>query len=363
MRGHSIRAVAATAVLVPAIGAACATSRQSTQNSVLATVLQSLLSAPRSVATFDMEFTGVLRDGSTQSTYRSRTDSTVTAHVHIRQFPTRPVSDTAFVRAWAEKLLADARSEADTPSDSLTGLVERHALTYTTATGVAVGHRVRTARVLAGKPQGVHLYAIMVGQRLIRIEASHPKEREAAAEIDQFAEALTRDVGDPDAEDRTTTAALVPTKRIGGYEHVDTQRYPTASAGTQYRYKDSTGHEADVYVYTGDIARFKGDDMAALKDEVAGFRELLPAGRERGYYSSYSIESDTLLTVRVGERDHPVHRIRMAMTRENRPQDSYFYLAVLGGHFVKVRITQPRDAFPLTRADAFVHAVLADLDR
>jgi hypothetical protein len=363
MRGHHIRTVAATAVLVPAIGTACVTARQSAPNPLLATTLVSLLTAPRSVATFEMEYAAVGKDGSAHWFYNSRGDSTVTAYARIRQFAMRPANDTTFVRVWADRFLADVRKDGDTPSDSLTGPVERNGLTYTTGTGVAVGHRVRTARVVAGKPQGLHIYALMVGQRLIGIEATHPKERDAAAEIDQFAEALARAVSDLDSEDRTTAAALVPAKHIGGYELVDTRQYPTAEAGTQYRFKDSAGHEVDVYVYTGDIARFKGDGMAALTHEVASFRKLLPLGRERGYYSSYSIESDTLLTVRVGERDHPVHRIRMAVTRENRPQDSYFYLAILGGHFVKIRITQPRDAFPLARADAFVHAVLTDLDR
>lgn len=360
MRGDRALALAATTLLVPIIAAACATGRRSEANPLLAGVLQSLLTAPRSVATFEMQLTAANVDGSTHSSYRSRGDSTVTADVVIRAIVAPEADGPSIARKQADALLAGAPG---TLADSLTNPVERKDVTYQTAKGTVTGYRVRTTRVLDGVPQGLHVYALIVGQRLIAISASHPKARDAAGEIDQFAEALAGQVSEWDAVDAPARAALVPAKRFGGFDLVDTRRYPTPEAGIQYRYQDSTGLQADVYIYRGDAARFGTDTMAALRSEVGTFRESLPLAQARGYFGAYSIESDTLLTVRVGERDRALHRIRMAMTREGRPQDSYFYLAVVRGELVKVRITQPRDRFPLARADAFVQALLADVGR
>jgi hypothetical protein len=161
----------------------------------------------------------------------------------------------------------------------------------------------------------------------------------------------------------SVAASPVPTNRIDGFDLIDTRRFPMADAGVQYRYQDSSGLQADVYIYRGDAPRHGADVMGALRAEVATFRETLPLGVRRGYYGTYSIASDTLLTVRVAGRDYALHRITMAMTRDGQAQDSYFYLAVVGGEYVKVRITQPPGKFPVARADAFVQAVLADVVR
>jgi hypothetical protein len=161
----------------------------------------------------------------------------------------------------------------------------------------------------------------------------------------------------------TVAASPVPSSRIDGFDLINTHRFPTTEAGVQYRYEDSSDLQADVYIYEGHAARYGADVMAALRAEVGDFREGLPLGVRRGYYGAYSIVSDTLLTVRVAEHDYTLHRITLAVTRGGQSHDSYFYIAMVGREYVKVRITQPTGKFPLTRADAFVHAVLEDVAR
>jgi hypothetical protein len=161
----------------------------------------------------------------------------------------------------------------------------------------------------------------------------------------------------------TVAASPVPANRIEGFDLINTHRFPMADAGVSYRYRDSSGLQADVYIYRGDAGRHGADVMAALRAEVGSFREELPLGVKRGYYSAYSIVSDTLMTVRVAGRDYALHRITLAVTRDGQARDSYFYLAMVGGEYVKVRITQPAGKFPLTRADEFVQAVIADVVR
>jgi hypothetical protein len=161
----------------------------------------------------------------------------------------------------------------------------------------------------------------------------------------------------------SVASSPVPANRIDDFDLVDTHRFPVADAGVQYRYQDSSGRQADVYIYRGDAPRHGTDTTGALRAEVATFREALPLGVRRGYYTTYSIVSDSLITVRVAGRDYALHRITMAQTREGVARDSYFYLTVVGGEYVKVRITQPPGKFSVARADTFVRAVLEDAVR
>jgi hypothetical protein len=352
--------VIAIAVCTLPLVIACATARLSPPPDLVRT-LQSLIQAPKSVATFDAVFIGGLAGGAIHSHYQSRGDSTVTADVFIRELLPYESGDTAFVRKKAEVFVMDIRRDKDVPVDTLTIRV-REPVTYQTPKGPAPSYRVRMTRVRKGISEGVHVYAMAVGRRLIGVRAEHPSDRDVSSEIDRFVEALALAMSESGAESLPVTG-LVPSNQIGGFTLVNTHRYPTPDAGIQYRYRDSTGLEADVYVYRGDAPRHGADVNAALRAEVGNFRETLPLGVTRGYYGAYSIVSDTLLTVRVAERDHALHRISMGMTRAGEAQDSYFYLAVVGGEYVKVRITQPTGKFPLARADGFVTAVLEDLTR
>jgi hypothetical protein len=319
-----------------------------------------LMRAPKSVETFELVNASALTNGDGSYSYASRGDSTVRASVLVRALGARAIQRTptefmTLSRAFADSAVAGDRLTAD----------ERRDVSFRLTDTTVHGHYVLSRP--AQTASLVHHYALVVGRHLIRVHGEHPTARDAAGAIERFVEAFADSVrrwGDSESATPTVAAgAIVPPRRLGAFELVDTRTYPIASLGTQYRYGDSTGFQPDVYVYSGNLAKHGTDTLGALREEAREFVETLPHGQARGYYQSYKVLADTVLNVSLPTGDRVVHRISLAVRRDGADQDSYFYVTAIGSEFVKVRVTQPRGTVPTARVDAFVQELLASLQR
>ncbi|HEU5185699.1 MAG TPA: hypothetical protein VFU01_14090 [Gemmatimonadaceae bacterium] len=338
----------------------CASRQRSEGVPHLASVLMTLMRAPKSVAAFELVQASALTNGGGSYSYASLGDSTIRASVLVQAIGARATQRTpselvALSRAYADSALAGDRLTAD----------ERRDVSFRIADTTIYGHYVLSRP--AQKASIVHHYAIVVGPHLVRVHGEHPRERDAAGAIEQFVEAFAdsarRWIDSESASPPVAAGSIIPPRRLGAFELVDTHVYPIASLGTQYRYRDSTGFQPDVYVYPGNLAEHGTDTLGALREEAREFVETLPHGRARGYYQSYRVLADTVLTVPLPRGDRVVHRITLAMKRDGADQDSYFYVTAIGREFVKVRVTQPRGTVPAARVDAFVQELLAGLGR
>lgn len=338
----------------------CASRPRPDGSARLASVLITLMRAPKSVATFELVNASALSNGDGSYTYASASDSTIRASVLVRAIGARAAQRTptelmALSRAYADAALAGDRLTAD----------DRRDVSLRIADTTVYGHY--TLSRPAHKASIVHHYAIVVGRHVIRVHGEHPRERDAAGAIERFVEAFADSARRwSDLEPATPTVAagsIIPPRRLGAVELIDTHTYPIANLGTQYRYRDSTGFQPDVYVYPGDLADHGTDTLGALRAEAREFVETLPHGQARGYYQSYKVLADTVLSIPLPTGDRVVHRITLAMRRDGADQDSYFYVTAIGREFVKVRVTQPRGTVPEARVEGFVQELLASLGR
>jgi hypothetical protein len=177
------------------------------------------------------------------------------------------------------------------------------------------------------------------------------------------AQSSTHPPGGSDSLPPTGVDISVP-QRVAGFSLLDRHDYEDKSSGVQLRYTTPDSVMADVFVYPGaDLVKDCAIECATkvLDQEIAGFREIFPEMIKRGYVQTMSVVSEERLVPPAGASWRLGHHLRLAVTRDNRPLRSEFYLYYLPGYRVKVRATY-EDTPPQTESiTAFVAGIVPAL--
>lgn len=131
---------------------------------------------------------------------------------------------------------------------------------------------------------------------------------------------------------------------IGEFQRVDRHDFDDPALGSRLRYSGPDSMSADVFVYPAPPVGTPCDTAkagSALAEQIAGFREGFPQMIERRYVDEIAVARDDRLQPAAGVRWCAGRHLTLNVIRDGIPQHSDFYLYVLSGYFVKVRITYP----------------------
>ena len=151
---------------------------------------------------------------------------------------------------------------------------------------------------------------------------------------------------------------------ISDFRLINREYFEDEAAGVGLRYERAPGLLVDVYVYPGpDLADKCGLSCAAgvLAGEISGFQESLPLLIERGNMQAARVADTRRLTPPAGARWQLGHHLILAVTRDDRPQRSDFYLYYLPKFRVKVRATYEDDRANREAVEAFTRALMPAL--
>jgi hypothetical protein len=121
---------------------------------------------------------------------------------------------------------------------------------------------------------------------------------------------------------------------------------------------------ADVFVYPGPTIGTPCDTVVATRaitDQIAGFRDGFPTMIERHYVDSIAVVDDRRLAPNPDVPWCVAEHLTLAVVREGTRQRSDYFLYVLSGYFVKIRITYSFTPNRLTLQEAFTNAVFSRL--
>ena len=134
--------------------------------------------------------------------------------------------------------------------------------------------------------------------------------------------------------------------------------------GYRLRYVGPDSMYTDLYVYPGpamatacDVALASG----AAEAEIAGFREAFSSMIERHYVDKIAVTRDDPLHPGLAVPWCVARHLTLEVVRQGRPEHSDFYLYVLSGYFVKVRMTYPFTDTRLALEQAFISDVFTRL--
>lgn len=136
-----------------------------------------------------------------------------------------------------------------------------------------------------------------------------------------------------------------PPDRVGAFSLHDSSRaYPP---GTRYRYADNDSLRLDVFVYPiSEAGTIPGPEhkRAALREQVAAFKETLAEGLKRGWYERYEIATEETADVATGSDLIPGTRVSYAEgTSDEDVFVSFYSIHALACSFAKVRATMRFD--------------------
>ena len=138
------------------------------------------------------------------------------------------------------------------------------------------------------------------------------------------------------------TITLTIPDSIGGFRLADRDNYEDPALGSRLRYVGADSMSADLFLYPGPVVGAPCDTAMAVKamaDQIAGFREGFPTMIERHYVDEIAVARDDRLEPAAGVRWCAGRHLTLDVIRDGIPQHSDYYLYVLSGYFVKLRIT------------------------
>jgi hypothetical protein len=157
------------------------------------------------------------------------------------------------------------------------------------------------------------------------------------------------------AKEQTITLPIPDS--IGGFTLVDRHTFEDPALGSRLRYAGGDSMSADLFLYPGPAVGAPCDTgmaLQAMADQIAGFREGFPTMIERHYVDEIAVASDDRLEPAAGARWCAGRHLTLDVIRDGTPQHSDYYLYVLSGYFVKVRITYRFSDARLALEQAFV---------
>lgn len=169
----------------------------------------------------------------------------------------------------------------------------------------------------------------------------------------------------PSPDPKTVPAiSLTVPDSIDGFRFAEREAFDDPALGHRLRYVGPDSMYTDVFVYPGPVLGKPCDSstaVTAVEAQIAGFRESFPAMIERHYVDSITITRDERVADQGGVPWCVGRHLTLGVIRDGTPQRSDYYLYVVSGYFVKVRITYPVTSGRVTLADGFIRALFTQL--
>lgn len=148
---------------------------------------------------------------------------------------------------------------------------------------------------------------------------------------------------------------------LGGLALVDTSTFESPNSGIMYRYRDSTGFQADVYRYpvTDALAPCTGKCLTeAAAREIETYRKLVPELIRRGIVDSVQFLREEPLAPRGTSWLSPGWHATFRIFRQGKELESHFVVLAGQETLVKLRASYPPQAFSAARLNQFIESLL-----
>jgi hypothetical protein len=149
-------------------------------------------------------------------------------------------------------------------------------------------------------------------------------------------------------------------EEVGGFQLIETHRFPDAAMGTAYRYQHASGLQSDVYLYpVTATARDVGDDPGdQTRAESELFKEVLPLQRAQRRFDDFEVLGDQPLRLSVRERRVVGWHVHAVISRQQQEYDTHQHVFAFGEHLVKFRTTYLRGSHSDDEVEAFIVSLL-----
>ena len=135
-------------------------------------------------------------------------------------------------------------------------------------------------------------------------------------------------------------SCLTVPSELNGYRLTDTKVFDDSTEGTSYRYKNGSSDLVTMFIYPISPAARRGSDVRDwVAAEGQGFKEVFPAGVQRGWWQEYTAAFDHPDSVLVGTEQIPGYLVAGVTRRGNVVNVELEYLFEMCDRFVKVRGT------------------------
>jgi hypothetical protein len=133
-------------------------------------------------------------------------------------------------------------------------------------------------------------------------------------------------------------------ERVGAFSIVETQRFPEASLGTLYRYRDGTALLPDVYVYPLTRTAREGGDAPVdrARAESRLFLATLPINQRRGAFQRFRVIADGPIPAGPEGGVEGWH-VAAELIRPGQVRHTHQHLFAIGDELIKVRTTFGED--------------------
>jgi len=138
---------------------------------------------------------------------------------------------------------------------------------------------------------------------------------------------------------------------VGAMNRISKTDFSEAGLGFSVRYQGSNDSWADIYIY-GDPQNLRsGSALSHARNELASALDAIDESVSRGSYES----ADVLGRSEAGS----FAKAHLTLVRAGKTRDSYVFITVHKGNFVKIRLTSG----DRTNADRIAQRFLADYSR
>jgi hypothetical protein len=142
--------------------------------------------------------------------------------------------------------------------------------------------------------------------------------------------------------------------RTGPFTLRDTTRYEQTALGIMYQYAHPTERAAaSAYVYPVPAERLANPAEKQVAEEAAAFVAGFAVGIEKGWYSDVQLVVNEPHTFATADGPRPGHLVAAVFRREDGSHISFMHLVLLGGQYVKTRLTMPAEAWRNSTAPNF----------
>ena len=143
------------------------------------------------------------------------------------------------------------------------------------------------------------------------------------------------------AEDPLVAQEPIPPDSVGEFKLAGVD---TVGNAVVYRYHGPKVNGLDVFVWPISALEL-ADLQAALLKQTRAFQEALPLGIQLGHYEHYQEAFSNDWPIVFPADTIPGHVVAAAISRRGRQRISFFFIHSVRGHFVKVRVTIPREGW------------------
>jgi len=149
---------------------------------------------------------------------------------------------------------------------------------------------------------------------------------------------------------------------IPGYQVIDTSVFEQPNSGLMYRYSGANGFVPDIYLYPmrprGSLCTGDCREQAA-KDELASFRELIPALIQRGYYDSMVVVDERAAPVPAGSWLGTGRRAKLRWVSRGVTKESHFVVYAGQEQLLKLRASFPVGSVSDEQLESFLQELVA----